>query len=194
MHGNFQIVFSSTTPRELQDGDGSEDRHGKDHRLYSIRTDDFQTFTDPTVLFDQDVSVIDGQMAFDNRGTTAADDDRWVLIFKREQDPPRGKNLRISFNDPAQAGTWTAASEPVLGPGSPLRPQEQVEGPTLVRFQNEWLLFADAFTAGHYSLISSPDLINWTDETDELSLPVEHPRHGTFFVIDRERVGCANDK
>ena len=189
VQSNFQIVFSSTTPREKNDGDGSEDPHGTDHRLYSIRTEDFQTFTAPAVLFDQNFSVIDGQMAFDDRGTAATDDDRWALVFKREQDAPRGKNLRLSFNDPAQAGEWTTASEPVLGPGSSIRRNEQVEGPSLVRFGNQWLLYADAFTSGHYSLISSPDLADWTDQTDELSLPVEHPRHGTFFVIDRRLAG-----
>ena len=57
----------------------------------------------------------------------------------------------MTFNNPAQSEDWTPATAPILGPGSPLRPKEQVEGPTLVRFGNEWLLYADAFTAGHYS-------------------------------------------
>jgi hypothetical protein len=189
VQGDFQIVFASSIPREENDGDGSEDRHGNDHRLYSVRTRDFESFTAPVVLFDHNYSVIDGQMQFDDRGTAATDDDRWVTTIKREQNQPAGKNLRFTFNNPLQSGEWSEATAPVLGPSSPLRPQEQVEGPTLVRFGGEWLLYADAFTAGHYSLITSPDLATWTDETAELSFPVGHPRHGTFFVIDRSLVG-----
>ncbi len=189
VQNNFQIVFASSIPREENDGDGSEDRHGNDHRLYSIRTSDFNTFTAPVVLFDHNYSVIDGQMAFDDRGTQAKDDDRWVTTIKREQNAPQGKNLRFTFNNPLQKDEWSEATAPILGPGSSLRANEQVEGPTLVRFHDEWLLYADAFTAGHYSLIVSPDMETWTDETKDLSFPVGHPRHGTFFVIDREFVG-----
>ena len=39
------------------------------------------------------------------------------------------------------------------------------------------------------SLISSPDLSTWTDETADLSFPVPHPRHGTALVVDRGLVG-----
>jgi hypothetical protein len=58
-----------------------------------------------------------------------------------------------------------------------------------VRFGDEWLLYADAFTSGHYSLITSPDLVAWSDATSELSFPVSHPRHGTPLVVDRSLVG-----
>jgi len=47
VQGHFEIVFSSTTPRERDDGDGStgSDYSNNDHRLYSVRTTDFVTFT-----------------------------------------------------------------------------------------------------------------------------------------------------
>lgn len=189
IQGDYQIVFSSTTPRELGDGDGSQDSHGSDHRLFEVRTTDFQTFTPAEALFDQNFSVIDGQMAFDNRGTSDSGDDRWVMAIKRETDPPGGKNIRLTFTSPAQTNPWSAASAPILGPGSSLRANEQVEGPSLIRFGNEWLLYADAYTSGHYSLISSPDLTAWSDETAELSFPVAHPRHGTALVVERNLVG-----
>lgn len=178
---NFQIVFSSTTPREEHDGDGSADSHGFDHRPYEIRTEDFQTFTPAKVLFDQGFSVIDAQLTRDG--------DRWVMVVKRETPPPGGKNLRLTFNNLKQSGEWSPVGEPILGPGSQLRPQEQVEGPCLIRFGGQWLLYADAFTSHHYTLVTSPDLETWTDETDKLSFPVANPRHGTALVVDRERVG-----
>ena len=151
IQNNYQIVFSCTTPRELNDGDGSADPHGNDHRLFEIRTNDFQTFTPASVLFDQNFSVIDGQLAFDARGTAGMSDDRWVMPIKREDSPPGGKNIRLTFTQsPRRATLGHAASAPILGPGSVRRPNEQVEGPSLVHFGNEWLLYADAFTSGHY--------------------------------------------
>lgn len=189
IQGNYQIVFSSTTPRELGDGDGSQDSHGNDHRLFEIRTTDFQSFTPAKVLFDQNFSVIDGQMAFDDRNSSTAADDRWAMAIKRETDPPGGKNIRLTFNNLAQSNSWSTASAPILGPGSSLRPNEQVEGPSLIRFGNEWLLYADAYTSGHYILIASPDLATWSDQTGALSFPVGHPRHGTALVVDRSHIG-----
>jgi hypothetical protein len=180
MAKDFQIVFASTIPREKNDGDGSEDRHKYDHRLYVVRTRDFKSFSEPAVVFDHDYSVIDG--------FTATDGDRLAMAIKREQDRPVGKNLRLMFAD-AAGGDWSEAGEPILGPGSPIRSNDQVEGPTLFKFGSQWLLCADAFSSGRYVLIVSPDLETWTDETETLSFPVKHPRHGTFFVVGAERVG-----
>lgn len=190
---NFQIVFSSTVPREESDSDSSTDLHGHDHRLFEIHTKDFKTFTPAQLLFDQDFCVIDGQLALDDRNTPENGDDRWVLAFKREDAAPDGKNIRLSFNNAAQSGEWSPASPPILGPGSPLRSNQQVEGPALVRFKDQWLLYADAFNSGGYTLIISPDLTTWTDETAKLNLPVRHPRHGTPFVVDRQLIGWKND-
>jgi len=189
IQGNYQIVFSSTTPQEENDEDGSNDPHDNDHRLFQVRTADFQSFTPANVLFDQNFSVIDGQLAFDQRGTHGTSDDRWVMAIKREDGPPGGKNIRLTFTNPSQTDPWSAASSPILGPGSPLRANEQVEGPSLIRFGNEWLLYADAYTSGHYSLIASSDLTTWNDQTAELTFPVAHPRHGTAMVVDRSLVG-----
>jgi hypothetical protein len=194
---DFQIVFSSTVPREENDSDDSTDPHGHDHRLYEIRTKDFKTFTPAQILFDQDFCVIDGQLALDVRNTPESGDDRWVLALKREDAAPDGKNIRLSFRNAAKidgtSNDWSPVSDPILGPGSPLRANQQVEGPSLVRFRNEWLLYADAFTSGNYTLVTSPDLASWTDETDKLQIPARHPRHGTPFVVDRELVGWKSD-
>jgi len=187
---NYQIAFSSTTPNEEFDGDGSEDPHGNDHRLFSIRTTDFNSFTPASMMFDHNYSVIDGQMIFDDGDTPTSSDDRWIMAIKREQSElAGGKNIRFTFNDPQQTAGWTAATDPVLGPGSSIRPSELVEGPSMIRFNDEWLLYADAYTAGHYSMISSPNFVNWSDETPSLSFPVSHPLHGTAVVVDSVNVG-----
>ena len=76
-----------------------------------------------------------------------------------------------------------------MGPGTPVRPGELAEGSSLVRWNDEWLLYWDAYASGHYSLATSDDLTNWTDQTASLSLPASHPRHGTVFRVDRADVG-----
>jgi hypothetical protein len=188
---DFKIVWSSTLNSELQDGDGSGDPHGNDHRMFYISTTDFQSFTSPQLLFqDEGYSVIDAFVAYDDRQNELAGDDRWVMALKREQGVAQGgKNVRLAFSDvniaPSSFGDTTA---PVAGPGSSIRPWEDAEGPSLVYWQDEWLLYWDSYTTGHYSMASSPDLQTWTDQTASLSFPVAHPRHGSAFVANTSNI------
>lgn len=177
--GDWMVVFSSTLPEELHDGDGSEDAHHYDHRLYVLRTRDFKTFTAAVPYFDPGHSVIDGQIA------DASDGHSW-LVYKNEMPVEKGgKNLRLT-ELPDRTGVAINAGPAIIGPGSDVRPDEQAEGPTLLWNGSQWLLYWDAFSSGHYGLASSPDLKHWTDESDRLRFPVEHPRHGTVFMVPRE--------
>lgn len=194
VRGNYQIVFSSTTRRERDDGDGSEgaDYSNNDHRLYEVRTTDFETFTPAAKVFDHGYSVIDGHIVWDNGDTRGSDDDRWIMAIKPEKAVwEDGKNIRFVFSDPGQTAGWTAATEPVLGAGSPIRGDAHIEGPSMVRLNDEWLLYADAYVPGYYAMASSPDLVNWTDETDNLRLPAAPGQihHGTVFLADSEQIG-----
>ena len=55
-------------------------------------------------------------------------------------------------------------------------------------WQDEWLLYWDSYTRGHYSMASSPDLVTWTDRTIDLDFPVAHPRHGSVFVANTANI------
>lgn len=110
------------------------------------------------------------------------------MVFKNEKEIPLGgKNLRLSFAPADLSKPWSPASEPIAGPGSAVRPKEMAEGPTLVKWNQQWFLYWDAFANGHYSLAVSTDLKTWTDRTAELTLP-PHPRHGTVFRAPRAAV------
>lgn len=189
---DFKIVWSSTLDSELNDGDGSEDWHGNDHRMYSIATTDFQAFSSPELLFqDEGYSVIDAHVVFDDRQNENPQDDRWVMTLKNEQDASLGgKNVRLAFSDatisPSSFGQTTA---PVVGAGTDIHSSEAAEGPSMVRWNDEWLLYWDSYSSGHYSMASSTDLEDWTDETGQLSFPVNHPRHGSVFVAMTEDIG-----
>lgn len=187
---DFFILFSSTTPRELGDGD-SKIAHDLDHRSYIVRTKDGKSFSPARLFFDPGFSVIDPVMHRDEAGK------RWLMVFKHELQPEDGgKNLRLTFCEPDLEKefppTFTPVSDPILGPGSPIRPNEKVEGPSLVRHDGQWLLYCDAFTNHHYSLITSDDLVTWKDRTDQLEMPKDL-RHGTVFSAPVGRIGWLED-
>jgi predicted GH43/DUF377 family glycosyl hydrolase len=189
---DFKIVWSSTLRSELDDGDRSEDTHGNDHRMYFVSTHDFQEFSAPRLLFrDQNYSVIDAHVAYDDRGTSAAGDDRWVMSLKKELPADRdGKNIRLAFSPPTiTAESFASATSAVVGPGTKIQSRQAAEGPSLVRWNEEWLLYWDSYGARHYSLATSTDLETWTDETAKVTMPAGHPRHGSVFVADRDAVG-----
>ena len=189
--GDFKVVWSSTLPSELADGDGSADTHGHDHRMFYVSTRDFKVFSQPALLFhDANYSVIDAQVVYDDRQTDVTTDDRWVMALKKELAVDRGgKNIRLAFSPAAiSAQSFTGETDPIVGPGSRIQPREAAEGPTLLRFNGQWLLYWDSYSARHYSLATSSDLVTWTDESKQLSMPFGHPRHGTPFVADRGQV------
>jgi len=189
LHDDFFILFSSTTPRELGDGD-SPTPHDLDHRTYVVRTRDGNEFSDARLFYDPGFSVIDPVLRRDPAG------DRWVMVIKHELHPEDGgKNLRLAFAPADLEKDFpppvTKLSEPIVGPGSPIRPGEKVEGPSLLRRDGRWWLYCDAFTNHHYTLVTSADLETWRDETDRLEMP-DHLRHGTVFAAPRSAVGWLN--
>ncbi|MCA9297716.1 MAG: hypothetical protein KDA28_01540, partial [Phycisphaerales bacterium] len=193
VHDEFIILFSTTLREELEDGDGSEDQHGGDHRLFTIRTRDFESFTEASVLFDPDISTIDADLHYDDRDTAPPDDDRWIMVYKREVGVHRGgKNMRIATRDREWATPWVFVEDPIIGPGTSIRPDEVAEGPTLIRSivatGPRWLLYWDCYGNGHYSVAGSDDLETWTDLTDRMVPPRAHPRHGSPFVAPIDTV------
>jgi hypothetical protein len=64
------------------------------------------------------------------------------------------------------------------------------EGPSLLKVDGLWRLYWDA-PGGEaaYCLATSPDLLNWTDRTPAVRMPVEHPRHGTVSLVPAAAVG-----
>jgi len=190
--GDFKIVWSSTLQSELEDGDGSEDSHGNDHRMYYIATTDFESFSKPELLYNDDsCSTIDAHVAFDEGEEDDPADDRWVMALKKEVPAEEdGKNIRLATSprhiSPSSFGQPTAA---IVGMGTPIQGKQYAEGPSLVKWNGEWLLYWDSYTARHYSLATSSDLETWKDESEQLSMPAKHPRHGTVFTADRDAVG-----
>ncbi|MCU0918505.1 MAG: hypothetical protein MUC88_28690 [Planctomycetes bacterium] len=206
---NYAIIWSSATAGVQGDGGHNSGGLEKDparkvkpdlrhHRTFISRTTDFRSFTDAQVFFSPGVSEIDAMMAFDDRGTPDASDDRWVMVCKNEQmQELGGKNIRVTtvpadltkpfppqFRSPTDPGKpW---SGPVAGPGSSVQADQWTEGPTLLKVGDEWRLYFDRFRlkANRFGLAASTDLVQWIDRTSELRVPPQ-AMHGTIFRAPR---------
>ena len=192
----FIVLYSTTLPGEFEDNDGSDDQHGGDHRVFIVRTKDFESFTEPEVLFDPWISTIDADLHYDDRDTDSRDDDRWIMVYKREVGVRRGgKNIRIAYRDPEWKTPWMFVEEPIVGPHTAIRPREVAEGPTLIHDPEvtggRWLLYWDSYGNGHYSVAGSDDLMSWEDLTDRMHPPRAHPRHGSPFIAPINAVAVA---
>ena len=181
----FLILWSSTSLEELNDGDGSEDPHGYDHRSYFSMTRDFKKFTKPELLYspqDPEYSVIDPFIAHDDRGTDSKKDDRWVMVIKHELGEAQGgKNLRLTFSKNMLGPYQPKLGPPIVGAGTSIVNQ-MGEGPTLFRHEGKWHLYWDApGSEFSYCLATSKDLVHWENRSAELELPVKQMRHGTVL-------------
>ncbi len=183
----FLILWSSTLLEELNDGDGSEDIHGYDHRSYFSSTKDFKKFTSPKLFYspqNPEYSVIDPYIVHDDRGTMAKKDDRWVMVIKHElAEDKGGKNLRLTYAKKMLGPYQTKLGKPIVGAGTSIVNQ-MGEGPTLFRHQGKWHLYWDApGSEFSYCLATSKDLESWQNRSAELKLPVEQMRHGTVLRV-----------
>jgi beta-xylosidase len=155
------IIWSSTIPGRFPDTDGSSES-GLNHRMYFTTTRDFETFAPTKLFFDPGFNVIDG--------TIVKVKDRYHLIFKDERlKPVPQKNLRIAASDRA-TGPYKRVSNPFT--------PDWVEGPSVLRVADEYIVYFDMYRKHRYGAMRSRDLIDWEDITDQLSFPRDH-RHGT---------------
>jgi len=137
------------------------------NRAYYVVTKDFNTFSEPQLLFDPGFDNIDSTML--------VEDGKYRLIFKEGDDQPNAKWGPIHV----------AVAEHALGPfhlqPTPLITQ-RAEGPTLITVAGCTLLFVDFYTAGHYGIHESTDWQTWTDASAKGSV-VEGQRHGTVLAV-----------
>lgn len=155
----MMVVWASCIPYKFERG--IEDERNN-HRLYYMTTKDFVTFSETKLFYDPGFSVIDAVVV-----KRAADD--YVMVLKDNTRPNR--NLKIAFG-PSPEGPWTAASEPFT--------DLFVEGPSVAKVGEDYLIYYDAYREKIYGAERTKDFINFTDATAEVSVPEGH-KHGTIF-------------
>jgi len=192
---DYFILFSSSTPRERNDGDNSNNDgvNGSqyDNRVYITRTTDFVTFSPAQLFFDRDFASIDAVMRRDEVNQ------RWVMFIKCSRNIDLavmpGRNLWQTFTglDMDQLN-FSPLQGPIAGNYSPMfsnaTPSKQMaEGPSLLWVNDRWILIWDEPAGNGLQLATSPDLSAWTHvKTATFPSPAQH---GTLFLAPRENVG-----
>ncbi|MBT8314072.1 MAG: hypothetical protein KJP26_06385, partial [Maribacter sp.] len=100
--------------------------------------------------------------------------DSYMMFLKDETLSPKPeKNIRVAESDKL-IGNWSQPSEPIA--------TNWVEGPSVMKINDDWIVYFDRYTKHKMGAVSSSDLINWTDISDKINFP-EGTRHGTIFKV-----------
>lgn len=161
----YMIYWATTIKGKFMESAAKGD-DGYNNRLYQVTTKDFKTFTDTQLLYNPGFNSIDA--------TIVKDANHFIMFFKDETRQPAQKNLKIAYSD-VITGPYSPASAPITG-------NYWAEGPTTLKIGNTWLVYFDKYTAHQYGAITSTDLKNWTDISDQIRLP-KGIRHGTILKI-----------
>lgn len=155
----FMVVWASCVPYKFEKG--IEDEFNN-HRLYYMTTRNFKVLSDTKLLYDPGFSTIDAVLV-----KRAPKD--YVMVLKDNTRPNR--NLKISFAEYPE-GPWSPASEAFT--------EEFVEGPSVTKVGEDYLIYFDVYKKKIYGAMRTKDFINFTDITNEVEVPQGH-KHGTIF-------------
>lgn len=158
----YMIYWATTIPGRFAAGEGLGDSK-YNHRMYYTTTNDFVHFSDTKLLYDEGFNVIDAVIK--------NIDGAYYMFLKDETKNPAKKHIRIAKSDQLTEG-YQLISDPI----SP----DWVEGPTVTRIGDSWVVFYDEYTRHYMGAVRSTDLKNWEVINDQINFP-EGTRHGTVF-------------
>jgi hypothetical protein len=165
----YLIFWASTIPARFpqteESGDTREDQKKLNHRIYFVTTKDFVTYSPTSLFYDGGFNVIDA--------TIVRAGAEFVMIVKDEtKRPVAKKHLRVTRASRAK-GPYAPASPPISA--------DWVEGPTILKVDENWILYYDEYTRQRYGAMRSKDLREWTVISDQVRFPAGM-RHGTAFA------------
>lgn len=171
----FMVVWASCIPGMFERGVEDENNN---HRLYYITTKDFKTISKAKILYDPGFSSIDACIV-----KRAPKD--YVIVFKDNTRPER--NLKVAFSK-SLTGPFEQVSKPFT--------DSFVEGPTVVKQGEDYLIYFDVYKNKIYGAVRTKDFLHFTDETDNIRIPLGH-KHGTVFkapesVVEKLIKDCVN--
>lgn len=163
---NFVIYWSSTVTGKFPETKNSTD-NGRNHRIYYTTTSNFRDYSETRLFYDPGFNVIDASIKpYENR---------YIMFVKNETRLPKAeKNISVVFAD-EMTGPYSLPEVPITG-------DYWAEGPTAIQIKGKWFLYFDKYRKHEFGLLTSRDLIQWTDESEKLVMP-EGIRHGTVFEV-----------
>ena len=163
----YLLFWATTLPGRFLETDALGD-DGYNHRMYATTTKDFIDFSETKLFYEPGFNVIDA--------TILKTKDAYRMFIKDETLLPEPKkNIRIATSDKLQT-QWSPPSEPIT--------QNWVEGPTVMQFNDHWIVYFDRYTEGKMGAVRSSDLKTWTDISNQIQFP-EGTRHGTIFKVKK---------
>lgn len=164
----FLIFWATTIPGRFPATEKGGDSN-YNHRMYSVTTKDFETFSETKLFYDKGFNVIDATII--NKGKN------YVMFVKDETRTPPQKNIRVTTSS-SLFGPYSAPSEPITG-------KYWAEGPTSIKIKDTWYVYFDKYTEKKMGAVCSKDLINWEDISDKVSFP-DGMRHGTVIEVEKK--------
>lgn len=161
VNAEFVVVWASCVPFRFEKG--IEDEYNN-HRLYYITTKDFKTISPARLFYDPGFSCIDAVIV--KKGV-----ENYVMVVKDNTRPNR--NLKIAFAK-SPVGPYTPASEAFT--------DTFVEGPTVVKAGDDYLIYYDAYREKIFGAKKTRDFVHFEDVTDRVSVPRNH-KHGTILKV-----------
>ena len=166
---NYFIYWSSTIMDKFPETANST-KNGKrtNHRIYSTTTKDFKSFSETKLFYEPGFNVIDGSIKRNG--------DKYIMFIKNETEiPVAEKNISVVYSNEIN-GPYNKSAKTITG-------EYWAEGPTALKIKDLWYLYFDKYRKHAFGLMTSADLVNWTDESEKLHFPVGI-RHGTIFEAD----------
>jgi hypothetical protein len=165
--GVYLIYWATTMPGRFPATVSTGD-NGYNHRIFYTTTKDFVNFTTTKLLFDPGFNIIDAVIV--------KTDSLYAMFFKDETLYPPHKYVYVARSIKLIKG-WKTSGDRITF--------DWVEGPTVSRVDNKWVVYYDEYTRHKMGAVISEDLIQWTDISDRVHFP-EGARHVTVFRVNRE--------
>lgn len=162
----YIIIWASTIPFRFPKG---EEEEANNHRMYYTTTRDFQTFAPAKLFLDPGFSVIDAVIVKEAK-------DKFVLVLKDNTRPER--DLKVAFAA-TPLGPFTPASAPFT--------ESFTEGPSVLKKDNTWLIYFDAYRLKRYGAVSTTDFKTFKDASGAVAVPEGH-KHGTILTVSSKQL------
>jgi len=168
---NQYLIFWASTVSDSFTNTSDQTEDGYNHRMYYTTTKDFENFSETKLFVEPGFNVIDA--------TITKNGNEYFMIIKDETLLPEAKkSLHILFSD--KLYDWNV-------PFSDAISWSWVEGPTVTKLGDDWVVYFDQYRKGKFGALKSNDLENWEDISDSISFP-DGIRHGTVFKVSKKEL------
>ena len=164
----YLIFWASTvSDKFLETANQAEDSWN--HRIYYTTTKDFEEFTATEIFVEPGFNVIDA--------TIARNKSKYFMIIKDETLLPEAqKTLHVLESE--NPYNWNVSISEAIS-------NHWVEGPTITKIGDEWMVYFDQYRAHKFGAVKSKDLKNWDNISDQIEFP-DGIRHGTVFKVSKD--------